>query len=315
MAYSKQKDSTPLYITAFKTGALDKKAEQARRILKNCRLCPRECGIDRTAGEKGVCRTEEKAVVSSFNPHFGEESPLVGSNGSGTIFFTFCNLMCSFCQNYDISHGGAGEAVTEEQLAQMMLLLQNQGCHNINFVSPTHVVPQILAAVKIAVKEGLCVPIVYNTGAYDKVETLKLLDGIIDIYMPDFKFWNPEIAKITCNAEDYPEAARNALIEMNRQVGDLVTDESGIAVRGLIIRHLVLPRNLAGTREVMKFIAEKISSNSYVNIMPQYRPCGSAHETKGLNRTITEEEFETALKEAAEEGIKRLDSRRSFLRI
>lgn len=304
----------PAYIHAYETGSLKKKAEKAYQALKNCTLCPRECGVDRTAGETGICQTGEKAVVCSFHAHFGEESPLVGTNGSGTIFFTYCNLMCNFCQNYEISHGGDGEAVVPEQITRMMLILQEQGCHNINFVSPSHVVPQILAAVSLAVEEGLSVPLVYNTGSYDKVETLKLLEGVVDIYMPDFKFQDPEIAESTCNAKDYSEHARKAILEMHRQVGDLVTNESGVAERGLIIRHLVLPDNLAGTTEAMMFISQHVSKNSYVNIMPQYRPCGLAHETKGMNRGITGEEFETALRDAEDAGIHRLDNRRSFLR-
>jgi putative pyruvate formate lyase activating enzyme len=305
----------PAYINAHETGSLKKKAEEAYQALKNCMLCPRECGVDRTAGETGICQTGEDAIVCSFHAHFGEESPLVGKNGSGTIFFTYCNLMCSFCQNYEISHGGEGEPVVPEQISRMMLLLQKQGCHNINFVSPSHVVPQILAAVRLAVEQGLSVPLVYNTGSYDKVEALKLLEGVVDIYMPDFKFQDPEIAESTCNARDYKDCARKALLEMHRQVGDLVTNESGIAERGLIIRHLVLPDNLAGTREAMTFISQHVSKNSYVNIMPQYRPCGMAHETKGMNRAITTEEFEHALRDAEEAGIHRLDNRRSFFRI
>lgn len=305
----------PAYIHAYETGSLKKKAEKACQALKNCTLCPRECGVNRTAGETGICQTGKKAVVCSFHAHFGEESPLVGTNGSGTIFFTYCNLMCNFCQNYEISHGGDGEAVVPEQIARMMLILEEQGCHNINFVSPSHVVPQILAAVCLAVEEGLSVPLVYNTGSYDKVETLKLLEGVVDIYMPDFKFQEPDIAESTCNAKDYREYARKAILEMHRQVGDLVTNESGVAEQGLIIRHLVLPNNLAGTLEAMMFISQHVSKNSYVNIMPQYRPCGMAHETKGMNRGITGEEFETAVRDAENAEIHRLDNRRSFFRL
>jgi len=293
----------------LKKGLLKEKTDAAFEILDNCTLCPRKCGADRLSGETGVCRTGNDAYVSSYNPHFGEESPLVGSHGSGTIFFTHCNLLCNFCQNYDISHEGYGEAVSHEVLARLMLSLQQSGCHNINFVTPSHVVPQILSALGIAIEEGLSVPLVYNTGGYDRVETLRLLEGVFDIYMPDFKFWSPEIAESTCDAGDYPEAARHALLEMHRQVGDLVTDESGIATRGLLIRHLVLPRGLAGTREVMRFIAQKISPNSYVNIMPQYRPCGRAAEIKELAGYPSQEDYETALQAAKEEGITRLDNR------
>jgi len=231
-------------------------------------------------------------MVSSYNAHFGEEAPLVGSKGSGTIFFTHCNLLCIFCQNYDISHEGYGREISDGQLAAVMIHLQKTGCHNINFVTPSHVVPQILSALEIAVKEGLSVPLVYNTSGYDNVETLNLLEGVFDIYMPDFKFWDPKVAEETCNAKDYPEMARLALMEMHRQVGDLVTDEEGIARKGLLIRHLVLPYGLAGTRQVMRFIAEKISTNSYVNIMPQYRPCGRADEIKELSASLSQIDYQ-----------------------
>ena len=300
----------PAYIETFKKGLLKEKIKTTHEILNSCTLCPRKCKVDRLSDQTGVCKTGEKACVSSFNAHFGEEDPLVGTNGSGTIFFTYCNLLCIFCQNYDISHLGHGEEISDEQLAGVMLYLQKAGCHNINFVTPSHVVPQILSALEIAVKNGLSVPLVYNTGGYDRVETLKLLEGVIDIYMPDFKFWNPEVAETMSNAEDYPEVARNALIEMHRQVGDLVIDESGIARRGLLVRHLVLPHGLAGTREIMRFIARKISLNTYVNVMPQYRPCGRAAEIKELSAHLSHNDYKMALQAAKEEGIERLDSRR-----
>ncbi len=300
----------PAYIDTFKKGLLAKKIETAYEILKSCTLCPRKCKVDRLAGETGVCKTGEKAWVSSFNAHFGEEEPLVGTHGSGTIFFTHCNLLCIFCQNYDISHLGHGEEISNAQLAGIMLHLQNQGCHNINFVTPSHVVPQILSAVETALQEGLSVPLVYNTGGYDSEKTLKLLDGVFDIYMPDFKFWDPEIAKMTCNAKDYPEVAQKALIEMHRQVGDLVTDDTGIAKRGILLRHLVLPSGLSGTRDIMRFVARKISLNTYVNIMPQYRPCGRAGEVKELSVYLSQKDYQAALQAAKEEGIERLDSRK-----
>jgi len=300
----------PAYIETVNKGLLENKIAKAYDALASCTLCPRRCEVDRLSGETGICLTREKSYVSSYNPHFGEEEPLVGTHGSGTIFFTHCNLLCLFCQNYDISHEGRGEEITDEQLASIMLFLQNAGCHNINFVTPSHVVPQILSAVEIAVKSGLFVPLVYNSGGYDRVETLKLLEGVFDIYMPDFKFWDPEVAEETCNAKDYPEVACNALLEMHRQVGDLVTDASGIARRGLLIRHLVLPQDLAGTRQVMRFIARKISTNSYVNIMPQYRPCGRAAEIEGLSTHLSQRDYKAALIAAKEEGVDRLDSRR-----
>ena len=295
--------SEPLYIETHQKGLLQEKIKTARAIFRACSICPRKCGVDRLTGQTGICRTGEKAWVSSYHAHFGEEAPLVGNNGSGTIFFTHCNLMCSFCQNYDISHEGRGREVSDEQLAAMMLQLQKQGCHNINFVTPSHVVPQILSAVAIAVSSGLSVPLVYNTSGYDNVETLKLLEDVIDIYMPDFKFWDPEVAKITCRAPDYPEVARNAFMEMHRQVGNLVTDELGIARRGLLIRHLVLPGGLAGTRDIMRFIAQKNSPESFVNIMPQYRPNGKAYEIKELSDYLSIKDYKAALQMAREEGI------------
>ncbi len=300
----------PAYIKTYENALLGKKIKRAKKILNSCILCPRKCKVDRLSGELGTCKTGVKAVVSSYSPHFGEESPLVGTHGSGTIFFTHCNLLCIFCQNYDISHEGVGEEVTIDQMAGMMLFLQNSGCHNINFVTPSHVVPQILEAVAIAIKGGLSIPLVYNSGGYDRVETLKLLEGVFDIYMPDFKFWSTELAETTCNAPDYPKIARRALIEMHRQVGDLVIDESGIAQRGLLIRHLVLPQGFAGTREIMNFIFHNISPDSYVNIMPQYRPCGKAVDVKELSTSLSHGDYKTALQAANEEGITRLDSRK-----
>jgi putative pyruvate formate lyase activating enzyme len=300
----------PVYLETQRSGILREKIAAADAILKECTLCPRKCKVDRISDEPGICKTGKHAWVSSFNPHFGEESPLVGSNGSGTIFFTHCNLLCIFCQNFDISHEGHGSQVSSEELAKMMLVLQDRGCHNINFVTPSHVVPQILSAIDIAVDQGLCVPLIYNTGGYDSLDTLKLLDGVIDIYMPDFKFWDPAIAEKTCKAADYPEAARLAVFEMHRQVGDFVTDDAGIARRGLLVRHLVLPAGLAGTRDIMRFIATNISKNTYVNIMPQYRPCGRAGEVKELSAALSTDGFKEALLAAEEEGITRLDQRR-----
>ena len=300
----------PAYLETYNRNLLNEKIEQAHEILNACNLCPRGCGVDRLSGEKGICQTGEHAIVSSFNPHFGEESPLVGGHGSGTIFFARCNLLCVFCQNYDISHEGEGVEFSSEQLAKAMLFLQDKGCPNINFVTPTHVVPQILAALAKAIEAGLRVPLVYNTGGYDRSETLAILDGVFDIYMPDFKFWDPKVAEELSDAPDYPEVAREALKEMHRQVGDLVTDQQGIAQRGLLIRHLVLPEGLAGTRQVMGFLAKEISPNSYVNIMAQYRPCGRASEVQALMRSITKEEHDEAIQTARNEGITRLDERK-----
>ena len=304
----------PAYIKTFEKGLFQNKVKTAYKLLNPCNLCPRKCRVDRLSGETGICKTAKLARVSSYNPHFGEESPLVGRHGSGTIFFTHCNLMCLFCQNFDISHEDYGQEVSNEELAAIMLALQRQGCHNINFVTPSHVVPQILAALEIAIQQGLSVPLVYNSGGYDLPATLKLLDGVFDIYMPDFKFWDPEIADSACQAKDYADIACKAIKEMHRQVGDLAMDEDGIARQGLLIRHLVLPSGLAGTREIMRFIAREISTRSYVNIMSQYRPCGRASEIKGLNAFLSPADYETALKAAKQEGITRLDQpRRAFL--
>jgi len=298
----------PAYMRSYHSGLLKQRAIEARNRLHSCCLCPRQCNIDRTDRQKtGVCKTFEKAWVSSYHPHFGEEALLVGMHGSGTIFFTHCNLLCNFCQNYDVSHLGSGREVTDAQLATMMLSLQSDGCHNINFVSPSHVIPQILSAVEIACVRGLTVPLVYNSGGYDRVETLQLLDGIFDIYMPDFKFWDSGIAEMTCKASDYSQIASLAIKEMHRQVGDLVIDKTGVARSGLLIRHLVLPEGKAGTREIMRFIAQEISTNTYVNIMSQYRPCGDVTGIKFLQRSVTASEFMDALSAAKTEGITRLD--------
>jgi putative pyruvate formate lyase activating enzyme len=297
----------PAYLETRRSGRLEDRISAARRMLADCMLCPRRCRVDRLSGRLGVCNTGALARVSSYCPHFGEESPLVGTHGSGTIFMTHCNLLCLFCQNFDISHEGRGREVTAEQLAGFMIDLQEAGCHNINFVSPSHVIPQILEAVDIAAGRGLRVPLVYNSGGYDRVRGLKLLEGVFDIYMPDFKFWDADIAAAACDAPDYPAVARAALKEMHRQVGDLAVDDAGIARRGMLVRHLVLPRGLAGTAGVMHFIATEISPATYVNIMPQYRPCGRAAEVDGLARRITPREFEDALAAARKAGITRFD--------
>ncbi len=300
----------PAYIETHEKGLLQKKMLQAEEFLQACQLCPRDCGVDRISDEQGICQTGRQAIVSSYSPHFGEESPLVGHHGSGTIFFAGCNLMCLFCQNFDISHEREGEVHSAENLAKAMLSLQVSGCANINFVTPTHVVPQILAALEKAVDRGLRVPLVYNSGGYDKVNTLVILDGVFDIYMPDFKFWDPKVADDLCEAPDYPEVAMAALKEMHGQVGDLVLDKEGLAQRGLLIRHLVLPEGMAGTGEVMRFVAKELSPNSYINIMAQYRPCGRASEVPALRRSITDKEYLEALEMAAREGITRLDERK-----
>jgi len=297
----------PAYIRLHREGKLEERIDKALALLKNCHLCPRNCGVNRNKGEPGYCKTSRYAGIASFGPHFGEEAPLVGSYGSGTIFFSSCNLLCSFCQNYDISHFRHGTEVGPKEIASMMLSLAGNGCHNINLVTPTHVVPQILEALPIAIDGGMNVPLVYNTGAYDTVNTLKLLDGIIDIYMPDFKFWEKSHAKKYCAAKNYPEIARAAIAQMHAQVDDLAIDEEGIAQRGLLVRHLVMPGDIAGTDEIMHFLAHKISKETYVNVMDQYHPCFEANRDKTINRRITREEYARAIEAAHSHGIKRLD--------
>jgi len=297
------------YLDAYRSGRLDERIRRSLRWMTRCTLCPRFCRVNRMEGQTGYCRTGRYAVVASYGPHFGEERPLVGKHGSGTIFFSHCNLFCSFCQNYDISHGGHGRAVTAEELADIMVQLQQEGCHNINLVTPSHVIAQILEALPHAVEKGLRVPIVYNSGGYDRASALKLLDGIVDIYMPDFKFWDPEVAGRLCDAPDYPKRAQEAFREMHRQVGDLRPDPSGIAQRGLLVRHLVMPEGLAGTKSILHFIATEISRNTYINIMNQYHPCGLAVGMDQIGRCLTAEEFKDALRAAREEGLMRLDDR------
>ena len=276
-------------------------------MLEECHICPRRCGVNRLAGESGQCRVTNQVIVSSYGPHFGEESPLVGRYGSGTIFFTYCNPHCLFCQNYNISQLGEGSPVSKEELARTMLFLQAKGCHNINLVSPTHVVPYILDALELAVSKGLYLPLVYNSGGYDSLGTLKLLDGIVDIYMPDMKYSDAKIAEELSGVKDYPLINKAAVREMHRQVGDLQIDEQGVAQRGLLVRHLVLPNRLAGTKEVVRFLAQEVSSNTYLNIMAQYHPCYKAFDIPLLERPISSQEFQEALDWAQQQGLYRLD--------
>jgi putative pyruvate formate lyase activating enzyme len=299
--------TTPSYLALYEQGILADRIRAAQEILRECTICPRLCRVDRFTSRAGKCRTNALPVVSSHHPHFGEEAPLVGRHGSGTIFFTSCSLRCVFCQNWEISHLMLGEEVSHPRLAQMMVELQALGCHNINFVTPTHMVPQILAALPYAIETGLRIPLVYNTGGYDRVETLRLLDGVIDIYMPDIKYMDPAHAKRYSGAEDYPYIVRAAVQEMHRQVGDLKLDERGLAVRGLLVRHLVMPGGVAGTREVMRFLAREVSPDTYVNLMDQYWPCGQAGRFPEIARPITQDEFEVAMEATREEGIHRLD--------
>ncbi len=300
----------PGYLELLKTGELEKRVEALWSFLEECRLCPNQCRVNRLKGEKGICQVLDRPVVSSYGPHFGEERPLVGEGGSGAIFFTWCNLRCVFCQNWEISHLGEGDVITVEDLAKIMLILQMWGCHNINLVTPTHQVPFIVKAIYIAAKQGLNLPIVYNCGGYESVEVLKLLSGIVDIYMPDIKYMDDEVALKLSKVKDYSKVVREAVKEMHRQVGDLVI-EGGIARRGLLVRHLVLPGGLSQTEEVIKFVAEEISKNTYFNLMDQYRPCGDAWKYPPLDRKITEEEWREALRWAKYYGLKRLDDRRA----
>jgi len=274
--------------------------------LKSCSICPRNCKVDRTKGQLGYCKTGFLPFVSSYGPHFGEESVLVGFNGSGTIFFTSCNLGCIFCQNYEISQLRVGDEISFEDLARIMIKLQQLGCHNINLVSPTHQIPQIIKSLKIARSMGLKVSIVYNTNAYDSVETLKTLEGIIDIYMPDAKYSDNNVARELSDAPSYFEVMKEAIKEMQRQVGDLLLNGNGIAVRGLIVRHLVLPNGLAGSELIFKFLSQSVSKNVFLNIMEQYRPCFKATLHPKLSRRITKEEFEEAVKLAKKYGLTRI---------
>jgi putative pyruvate formate lyase activating enzyme len=299
------------YLGAWRSGLLEKKITESQKVLESCTLCPRNCGINRLEEEHGLCQTGARAEVASSGPHFGEESVLVGEHGSGTIFFCGCNLLCAFCQNYDISHPEPEVCTTldERQLGTLMVSLQQQGCHNINFVTPSHVIPQILAALPHAIDKGLTVPLVYNSGGYDKVTSLQILDGIVDMYMPDFKFWESASAGRYAKAADYPEYARAAIIEMQRQVGDLQINSAGLAERGLLVRHLLMPGGLVETEHILRFLAEDISKECYVNIMDQYRPCGKVDGFPELQKDITPRDHKAALQLARAFGLSRLDQK------
>ncbi len=296
---------SPVYLETKVKGVFDQRADTLWGLLAPCRLCPRQCKVNRIGGEQGYCRSPSEVVISGVSAHFGEERPLVGTYGSGTIFFAGCGLRCVFCQNHDISMRLDGATVSSEDLAKAMLELQKRGCHNINLVTPTHYVPQIVRALGCAADLGLTIPIVYNCGGYESLEVLKLLDGIIDIYMPDIKFLEPELAKRFCSAADYPVVVQQAVKEMQRQVGDLVTDPEGIARRGLIIRHLVMPSCLENTRKVIQFIHDEISSEAFVNIMAQYYPYYRAKEFPQIARRITVDEYRSALQFAEDMGLRR----------
>jgi putative pyruvate formate lyase activating enzyme len=295
----------PRYIDLYRAGDLHCRIDKLKEVLKECTLCPRECRVNRLNGKYGVCRSSDRIVVSSLSAHFGEEQPLVGWNGSGTIFFTNCNMWCLYCQNYEISHLKRGEVISVTQLAEAMISLQQLGCHNINLVSPTHFTPQIAEALSTAIEKGLMIPIVYNSGGYESVETLKSLDGLIDIYMPDIKYSDNKNSRKYSGAKDYWDVVRKAVIEMHRQVGDLKINTFGIAERGLLIRHLVLPNNLAGSKTVVDFIAKEICLDSYVNIMDQYRPAFKAYQYPELSRHITSEEYDDVIQYAETLGLHR----------
>ncbi len=297
----------PAYLTLLYSGDLAERVEEAHQLLALCHVCAWKCKADRTQGKRGVCRTGEKALVSSYGPHHGEEDVLRGWGGSGTIFFSSCNLKCQFCQNSSISQVPGGREVTPEELAAMMLELQDRGCHNINLVSPSHVASQIIAALLIAAERGLRLPLVYNTGGYDSLEMLRLLDGIIDIYMPDMKYADADLARRHSKILNYPEVNRAAVREMHRQVGDLQVDSSGLAVRGLLVRHLVLPHHLAGTDRVLRFLAREISPHTYLNLMDQYHPAYRAADYPPLARPLTRDEYHEALQLAHDAGLHRLD--------
>jgi putative pyruvate formate lyase activating enzyme len=292
----------PRYLNV-KEEEFDRLIEKAYKLLSPCEVCPRKCGVKRIEGERGFCRSGEEVIVSSYNAHFGEEPPLVGNFGSGTIFFTNCNLKCVYCQNYPISQLGNGDKFTLLELAKVMLALQKRKCHNINLVTPTHFVPQILKSLKLAIKMGLHIPIVYNTSGYDSVNTLKLLDGVVDIYLPDARYADNEIARKYSSAPGYFEIMKNALKEMHRQVGDLSLNRMGVAYSGLIVRHLVLPEGLSGTKKIMRFIAGEISPHTYISLMAQYFPAYQAKQFPLLSRMINREEYREALQAFKENGL------------
>ena len=300
-------NENPAYLTLFASGELQQRAKEFNAILSHCTLCPRQCGVNRTAGETGQCRTTDQVRVYSFMAHHGEENPLRGTNGSGTIFFSGCNMHCQFCQNSDISQDNYGMLIDTDKLAWIMLELQNQGCHNINLVSPTHIVPQILDALIKAARAGLRIPLVYNTGGYDSLEILRMLDGIVDIYLPDMKYADETIAHTYSRVSNYPAVNQAAVKEMHRQVGDLRVDNHGIALRGLLIRHLLLPAGLAGTQQIIEFIIKEISLDTYLNLMDQYKPDFNACDYPELFRLVKREEVQQAKAQARAAGLARLE--------
>jgi putative pyruvate formate lyase activating enzyme len=296
----------PIYLRTLPAGKSEEKIAAGRNLLSNCQVCPRQCGVNRLEGELGECRIGYEPIISSYFPHFGEEAPLVGRNGSGTIFIGGCNLLCLFCQNYDTSHLLSGRAVSIQHFAELMLKLQQVGCHNINIVTPSHIVPQLIEALHLAAQKGLTIPLVYNSGGYDSLESLKLLEGLVDIYMPDFKFFSDTLGEKYTAVKNYGTIARQAIKEMHHQVGDLVID-NGIARRGLLVRHLLMPGMLEDSRRIFHFLVDEISRDTYLNIMPQYRPAGEAGNYEEIARPLHYPEFLAAIKLARETGLYRLD--------
>jgi putative pyruvate formate lyase activating enzyme len=298
----------PAYLKLHKNGQLKRRGEELWEMMKSCSLCPRKCGTNRLVGDDGFCGASSQLEISSYHPHFGEEKSLVGKRGSGTIFFTNCGLRCVFCINWQVSHGGAGTAASVEDMAQMMLELQEMGCHNINFVTPTHYSPHIVLAVDKAAKKGLRLPLVYNTCGWERPEIIKKLDGIVDIYLPDFKYSSGEMAgKYSSDAETYPEMTKAALLEMHRQVGVAKPASDGLMYKGLMIRHLVMPNRVGGTKGVIEWIAEHLPKESYFNLMSQYRPMYKAFDYPDISRRITREEYAEAVRWAKEAGLTNLD--------
>jgi putative pyruvate formate lyase activating enzyme len=295
----------PLYLEKPNVNDLKERAEALHELFEECRICPNECMARREEGETGECHSTNEVIISSVGPHFGEEPPLVGSFGSGTIFFTNCNLSCEFCQNYDISHLRMGEKISLNDLAEAMLKLQQHGCHNINLVTPTHFTAQIVEALILAIEKGLEIPIVHNCGGYESVETLKLLEDIVDIYMPDIKYSIDENALKYSRIKNYWEVVTKAIKEMHRQVGNLKISKRGIAQRGLLIRHLVLPNDIAGSKTVIDFVGDEVSTDSYINIMDQYHPAYNAYKYNKLNRRITPSEYKEVIDYALSKGLRR----------
>jgi putative pyruvate formate lyase activating enzyme len=302
------KNFIPAYLKLHENGELKARGEQLWEILNRCELCPRMCKVNRLKGELGVCKAGSQLKITSFHPHFGEEAPLSGIHGSGTVFLTYCNLKCVFCINWDISHKGEGEECSYAQFAQIMLYLQNKGCHNINFVTPTHYLPHIILAVDLAAQNGLKLPLVYNTCGWERVEMLQWLDGIIDIYLPDFKYFSPQYAaKYSHGADTYAKITKNALLEMNRQVGPAIPGKNGLMNRGLMIRHLIMPENISETDRVIDWIATNLPKNTYLNMMAQYRPVYKAFDYPEIARTITREEYNEVIVRARTAGLTNLD--------